>query len=189
MIEDMFARRIRNSIGRMKSPRQDLSFEQLKIYYQEAGLSLNDKFAANLELLTEKGAYNYAAYLLADQNGNSVQVAKYAGSDRIDLLDSKEYGFCCLVKTCKSILDRLEGENRVINKITPGKRISPSIGIQLHCVRLSSMPLSTMTTVPSWFRNSRFSPTDWRLHRREPSILGRNRRISLRDTLFRVIKP
>ena len=110
MIEDMFARRIRNSIGRMKSPRQDLSFEQLKIYYQEAGLSLNDKFAANLELLTEEGAYNYVAYLLADQNGNSVQVAKYAGDDRIDLLDSKEYGFCCLVKTCKSILDRLEGQ-------------------------------------------------------------------------------
>ncbi len=125
MIEDMFARRIRNSIGRMKSPRQELSFEQLKIYYQEAGLSLNDKFATNLELLTEEGAYNYVAYLLADQNGNSVQVAKYAGSDRIDLLDSKEYGFCCLVKTCKSVLDRLEGvENRVVNKITPGKRIS-----------------------------------------------------------------
>lgn len=125
MIEDMFARRIRNSIGRMKSPRQDLAFEQLKIYYQEAGLSLNDKFATNLELLTEEGAYNYVAYLLADQNGNSVQVAKYAGNDRIDLLDSKEYGFCCLVKTCKSVLDRLEGvENRVINKITPGKRIS-----------------------------------------------------------------
>jgi predicted HTH transcriptional regulator len=52
-------------------------------------------------------------------------VAKYAGNDRIDLLDSKEYGFYCLVKTCKSILDRLEGvENQVINKITPGKRIS-----------------------------------------------------------------
>ena len=60
MIEDMFARRIRNSIGRMKAPRQELTFEQLKIYYQEAGLSLNDKFAANLELLTEEGAYNYS---------------------------------------------------------------------------------------------------------------------------------
>jgi hypothetical protein len=75
-----------------------LSFEQLKIYYQEAGLTLNDKFAANLELLTGDGAYNYTAYLLADQNGNSVQVAKYAGTDRVDLLESKDYGFCCLVK-------------------------------------------------------------------------------------------
>jgi ATP-dependent DNA helicase RecG len=125
MIEDLFARRTRNSISRIRSPRQDLSFEQLKIYYQEAGFTLNDKFAANLELLIDDGAYNYAAYLLADQNGNSVQVAKYAGTDRIDLLDSKDYGFCCLVKTCKLVLDRLEGvENRVVNKITPRKRIS-----------------------------------------------------------------
>ncbi|MFA6567506.1 MAG: hypothetical protein WCS96_04780 [Victivallales bacterium] len=52
----------------------------MKIYYQEAKLTLSDKFAANLELLTDEGAYNYAAYLLADQNGNSVQVAKYAGA-------------------------------------------------------------------------------------------------------------
>ena len=97
----------------------------MKIYYQEAKLTLSDKFAANLELLTDEGAYNYAAYLLADQNGNSVQVAKYAGANRVDLLDSKEYGYCCLVKTCKSVLDRLEGvENRVINKITPGRRIN-----------------------------------------------------------------
>lgn len=125
MIEELFTRRIRNSISRIRSPRQDLSFEQLRIYYQEAGFALNDKFAANLELLADDGAYNYAAYLLADQNGNSVQVAKYAGADRIDLLDSKDYGFCCLLKTCKQVLDRLEGvENRVVNKITPRERIS-----------------------------------------------------------------
>ena len=124
MIEELFARRTRNSLTRIRSPRQDLSFEQLRIYYEEAGLALNDKFAANLELLTEDGAFNYAAYLLADQNGNSVQVAKYAGTDRVDLLESKEYGRCCLVKTCKSVLDRLDGvENRNITKITPRERI------------------------------------------------------------------
>jgi predicted HTH transcriptional regulator len=125
MIEELFARRTRNSIARIRSPRQDISFEQLKIYYQEAGFTLGDKFAANLELLTEEGAYNYAAYLLADQNGNSVQVAKYAGADRVDLLESKDYGFCCLVKTCKQVLDRIEGiENRTITKITPRERIN-----------------------------------------------------------------
>ena len=124
MIEELFSRRTRNSLARIRSPRQQLSFEQLKIYYQEAGLALNDKFAANLELLDENGAYNYAAYLLADENGNSVQVAKYAGRDRVDLLESKEYGYCCLVKTCKSVLDRLEGiENRNISRITPRERI------------------------------------------------------------------
>lgn len=124
IIEELFAQRTRNSISRMRSPRQDLSFEQLRIYYQEAGLTLNDKFAANLELLTDDGAYNVAAYLLADENGNSVQVARYAGTDRVDLVESKDYGFCCLVKTCKSVLDRVEGvENRVMNKITSRERI------------------------------------------------------------------
>ncbi len=124
IIEELFAQRTRNSISRMRSPRQDLSFEQLRIYYQEAGLALNDKFAASLELLTDDGAYNMAAYLLADENGNSVQVARYAGTDRVDLIESKDYGFCCLVKTCKSVLDRVEGvENRVMNKITSRERI------------------------------------------------------------------
>ncbi|HHC25276.1 MAG TPA: winged helix-turn-helix transcriptional regulator [Desulfobacterales bacterium] len=125
MIEELFSKRTRNSLSRIRSIRQDLSFEQLSIYYQEVGLTLNDKFAANLELLTEEGVYNYTAYLLADQNGNSVQVAKYAGTDRVELAESKDYGFCCLIKTCKLVLDRLEAvENRVINQITPRERIN-----------------------------------------------------------------
>ena len=125
MIEELFSKRTRNSLSRIRSLRQDLSFEQLRIYYQEVGLTLNDKFAANLELLTEDGAYNYTAYLLADENGNSVQVAKYAGTDRVDLAESKDYGFCCLVKTCKLVLDRLEAiENLVVNRITPRERIN-----------------------------------------------------------------
>lgn len=74
--------------------------------------------------MTEDGAYNYAAYLLADDNGNSTQIAKYAGIDRVDLIESKEYGYCCLVKTCKAVLDWLEGvENSIHTQITPRRRI------------------------------------------------------------------
>ena len=123
MIEDLFARRTRNSLGRMRSPQQSLNFEQLRIYYEEAGFTLGDRFAANLELLTEDGAYNYAAYLLSDRNGNSVQVAKYRGLDRYDLIDTNEYGYCSLIKTCKQVLDRLEVENRTATKITGKERI------------------------------------------------------------------
>lgn len=124
IIENLFGRRTRNSLTRIRSPRQELSFAQLKIFYEESGYLLNDKFASNLELLTEDGAWNYSAYLLADQNANSVQVAKYAGTDRVDLIESKEYGYCCLVKTCKAVLDQLEGqENRHITKITARKRL------------------------------------------------------------------
>lgn len=54
MIDELFAKRIRNSLGRIVSNKQDLKFEQLRIYYESVGLSLNEKFASNLELLTDR---------------------------------------------------------------------------------------------------------------------------------------
>lgn len=122
MIEDLFARRIRNSIGTIKSRKQTLSFEQLKIYYNETPLKLNEQFAHNLELLTEEGAFNYAAYLLSDVNGLSIKVAKYAGNDRVNLIENEEYGYCSLVKATKAVLEKLKVENKTFARITPGQR-------------------------------------------------------------------
>src|SRR5699024_8756377 len=48
MIEEMFARRIKNSLKEILSPRQDLTFRQLKIHYEGNGMILNDNFARNL---------------------------------------------------------------------------------------------------------------------------------------------
>jgi ATP-dependent DNA helicase RecG len=123
MIEDLFARRIRNSIGKIQSPKQDLTFEQLKIYYDEAGFTIRKNFVATLELLTDEGKYNYAAYLLADTNSNSVKVAKYAGVDRVDLVESNEYGYCCLVKAAHAVLDKLDLENKTMTEITAKVRV------------------------------------------------------------------
>lgn len=80
MIEEYFSKRTRNTWGKITSPRKNLEFEQLHIYYQSKGISLNDKFRENLELLTEDDRYNYIGYLLADNNGTSIKVAKYAGT-------------------------------------------------------------------------------------------------------------
>ena len=122
MIEDLFAKRVRNSLSKIRSPRQDLTFEQLKIYYEEKNLKLNEKFASNLELLTEEGKYNYVAYLLADSNGTSIKVAKYQGKDKIDLIENNEYGYCSLIKATKQVLDKLEVENRTAALITSKER-------------------------------------------------------------------
>ena len=122
MISELFANRIRSSISNIRSQRQGLTFEQLKIYYEARGLPLNEHFAKNLELLTQDGDYNYAAYLLADQNGNSIKVAKYAGTDRIDLIENEEYGYCCLVKATKAVLDKIKVENRTFAQITATTR-------------------------------------------------------------------
>ena len=123
MIEEMFAGRSRNSIGLMRSPKRELSFEQLKIYYQEMGFHLNEHFAATLELLTPDGQYNYAAYLLSDKNGTSIKVARYNGKTRVDLAENNEYGYCCLVKATKQVLDKLDVANRTFTKITSKQRL------------------------------------------------------------------
>jgi predicted HTH transcriptional regulator len=122
MIDRLFSMRTRNSIGRIVSNRQDLTFEQLRIYYDEHGKRLNDNFARSLELLTDSDKYNYVAYLLADENGNSIKVAKYSSLDRCDLTENNEYGYCSLIKATKSVLAKLDIENRTAATITPVER-------------------------------------------------------------------
>jgi ATP-dependent DNA helicase RecG len=124
LIDELFAKRTRNSISKIKSNRQDLVFEQLKIYYEAKGLKLNDKFATNLELLNADGVFNYVAYLLADSNGTSIKVAKYKGNTRVDLIENNEYGYCSLIKATKQVLDKLELENKTFATITSKERIN-----------------------------------------------------------------
>lgn len=116
-IEDMFSRRVRRSLKHIPSPRKDLTFRQLHIYYDSKHLTLNDNFAQNLELLTDDGRFNYVANLLADENSTSIKVAKYAGKDRVDLIGNYEYGYCSLLKASERVLDRLHVENTVKSSI------------------------------------------------------------------------
>ncbi|MFP4491864.1 MAG: helix-turn-helix domain-containing protein, partial [Spirochaetaceae bacterium] len=122
MIDKLFATRTRNSIGKIKAHRQDLNFEQLRIYYDEKRKPLNKQFKKNLELTTEEGLLNYAAYLLADENNLSIKVAKYSGKNRVNLIENNEYGYCSLIKATKSVLDKIELENRTAATITPKER-------------------------------------------------------------------
>jgi len=52
MIDELFAGRVRNSLRNIVSPRQDLTFQQLQIYYQTKGFTLNDNFHKSLDFLT-----------------------------------------------------------------------------------------------------------------------------------------
>src|SRR5690606_9808610 len=121
-IEQLFSKRILNSIGNMKSPKQSLLFQQLHIYYQSIGKALNEQFARNLELITEEGSYNYVAYLMNDINNISVKVARYQGLNRVELAESNEYGYESLIKATHQVLDKLNLENRTLAKITPNER-------------------------------------------------------------------
>ncbi len=118
MIEKAFARRTRNTLSVITSPKQDLTFEQLKIYYQEHGKILNDQFASSLNFLTEEKKYNLNAYLFADQNDITIKVAKFAGTDKTELIENEEYGYCSIIKACKTVLEKLNLENKTLAKIT-----------------------------------------------------------------------
>jgi len=123
MIDDLYARHRPVSLGNIPAPRKGLTFEQLGIYYQAKALKLNDQFKASLELLTPDGSDNFVAYMLADENGVSIKVAKYAGTDKVNLIENYEYGYRCLIKATNQVLDRLDVENRTFTKITPKERI------------------------------------------------------------------
>ena len=123
MIEDLFAKRIKTSIGRIESPNQELKFEQLRIYYDTIGKPLKKQFAKSLELLNPDNKFNYVAYLMADNNNISVKVAKYADTSRVDLVQNEEFGFCSLIKATKLVLDKIDVENKTFTKITSKERL------------------------------------------------------------------
>lgn len=117
-IDEFYSKRTRTTLKNIVSYHQDLTFEQLKIYYEAQGINLNENFAKNLDLLTDDGRYNYIAYLLADKNATSIKVAKYWGKDKLKLREYKEYGYCSLIKATKSVLEKLDVENAVSAEIT-----------------------------------------------------------------------
>lgn len=127
LIDELYSKRIHTTLRNIPAPRQDLTFAQLKIYYQERGLELNSRFAQSLELLTPDGQYNYIAYLLADENGVSIKVAKYAGTDKVDLIENEEYGYCSLIKATNQVLEKMKVENVTKAKVTSTKRIEKNL--------------------------------------------------------------
>ena len=127
VIDEYYAKRIHTTLRNIPSPRQDLTFAQLKIYYQERGLELNKKFANSLEFFTSEGKYNYIAYLLADENGVSIKVAKYAGTDKVDLIENEEYGYCSLIKATYQVLEKMKIENITKAYVTSSDRIEKNL--------------------------------------------------------------
>ena len=54
----------------------------------------------------------------SDVNSVSIKVAKYSDTDKRDLIENEEYGFCSLIKATERVLDKLEIENITFTKIT-----------------------------------------------------------------------
>ena len=117
MINNEFSKRTRNSLKNIISPKQDLTFSQLKIYYEEKGFSINNNFLNQLELYTDDGKFNYVAYLLADNNSISILFGKYEGINSVNLIENEDFGNCSLIKATKNILNKIKLENKIFTKI------------------------------------------------------------------------
>jgi len=117
MINNEFSKRTRNSLKNIVSPKQELTFSQLKIYYEEKGFNINNNFLKQLDLYTIDGKYNYNAYLLADNNSISIRFGKYDGINSVNLIENEDFGNCCIIKATKNILNKLEIENKTFTKI------------------------------------------------------------------------
>lgn len=113
-----FSSRTKNSLKNISSPNQNLTFTQLKIYYQEKGFNINDNFLKQLELYTPQGDYNYVAFLLADNNDISVRFAKYEDNTQYNLIENEDYGCCCIIKATQNILEKFKIENKTFTKIS-----------------------------------------------------------------------
>lgn len=123
LINKMFRERTKDSLKNIVSPRQDLTFTDLKIYYAEKEFDVGDNFEKQLDFFTKDGKYNYVAYLLADSNRVSIKVAKYAGDDVDELMENYEFGDCSLIKATYRVLEKFRTENKVYAKITYPERI------------------------------------------------------------------
>jgi len=109
------------SLIMLESPEQELTFAELFIHYRRFNKPLNDRtFAKTLNFLTKDGAYNYLAYLMADNNLASVRFARFNDAgERFELIEKGiEYGNCCLITAIHRVLDRFEIENITLSKLT-----------------------------------------------------------------------
>lgn len=122
LISQLFRERTKDSLKNIISPKQDLTFIDLKLAYREKGFDVGDNFERQLNFYTNDGKYNYIAYLLSDDNNVSIKVAKYTGDDVDELEEYYEYGFCSLIKATDRVLEKFKSENKIFAKITYPKR-------------------------------------------------------------------
>ena len=85
----------------------DLSFDQLFLYFDMKGIKLNKKtFKKNLELLTADGKYNMLAQLLSDNPRIPIRFALFSGNDKTSTMYAvREFGDMCLLLALDKVID------------------------------------------------------------------------------------
>lgn len=126
-IFNLYSKRTRTSLVNIISPLQNLTFMQLKIYYEGNGYPLRDNFYSLLNLKLESGEFNYLAYLLSDQNSLVINVGKFKGSSVYDLEEMKSFSNQSLIKTTFELIDFIETYNKSFTIIQSPTRIEKQL--------------------------------------------------------------
>ncbi len=127
MINKMFRSRTKETLKNITSPKQDLTFREIKMYYMEKGFDVGENFERQLNFYTEDNKYNYIAYLLADNNQTSIKVAKYNGNDVDEIEEFYEFGACSLITATYRVLEKFKSENKIYAQITYPERVEKSM--------------------------------------------------------------
>lgn len=111
-LKQLMLRNESESIVKIESNNQFLTFNQLKNLYMINGLTVNEEtFKYNLNLVTSDNKYNLMADILSDNNTYSIKVVKFSGVDKINLVKRNEYGYKCLILAIQQVLDYIEALN------------------------------------------------------------------------------
>lgn len=121
-IFDLYSRRTRTSLINIISPTQELTFTQLRIYYDEIGYQFTSNTFKQFHFQLETGEYNYLAYLLSDQNALVINVGKFKGDNVVELEEMKSYSNQSLIKTTHEIIEFIDKQNKIFTTITSSKR-------------------------------------------------------------------
>jgi len=95
------------SIVNTEAEYQDLTFEQLFIYYSLKGITLKQNtFKKNLELLTDSGKYNLLAQLLSDNPHIPIRFSLFNGKTKASTMYAvREFGNMCILMALDRVLD------------------------------------------------------------------------------------
>ena len=113
-------------IVNMESEYQDMTFEQLFVYYGVKGNTLNERtFKKNLELLTKDGKYNPLARFLSDNPHIPIRFSLFNGKSKGSTMYAvREFGNMRLLMALDHVLDygevlnvpQVDERNRVVER-------------------------------------------------------------------------
>ena len=117
-----------DSITKIESDNQELTFNTIKSLYLSKGYTLDENtYKNNMKLLTKGGKYNLLANLMSDKNDVSIKVARFSGKDKTELVKRNEYGYKCLLIAMQQVLDYIEALNETFVEIKGAKRIEKKL--------------------------------------------------------------